>query len=252
MSAALTQNQVQLRGTGRGLEIVIEEGPPLYEVIAELEMRLSQSPAFFAGAEATVWLGGRGLPPGGLAHLKAVTDRYQIRIVALKSERDDIQQAATNLQIPVSAPGAPGVPSAPGAPPSPPLPPPLPPAGLLETPDAARLLVGPVRSGGLLEAPGHLCVVGDVNAGAELRAGGNIVVMGALRGLAHAACGGDEGYILALRLEAQQLRIGGLSARAGDPGASARAVEIAYAAEGRIIVEPYLGKLPSGFGAAGR
>jgi len=251
MSAALTPPQVVLRGTGRGLEIVIEEGPPLYEVIAELEARLTQSPGFFAGAEATVWLGARGLPPGGLAHLKAVTDRYQIKIASLRSDREDIHPAAANLQIPVIPVAAPVGPAA--VPPGPGPAAPAPGAAAAEvSADGARMMVGPVRSGGLLEAPGHMTVVGDVNAGAELRAGGNIVVMGALRGLAHAACGGDVGYILALRLEAQQLRIGGLIARAGDPDASGRGVEIAYAADGRIVVEPYQGRLPSGFSAARR
>src|SRR5262249_8230783 len=106
-----TQTQsapVTLRGTGRGLEIFIDEGPPLYEVIAQLEARLSHSPGFFAGAEVTIWLGGRTLPPGGLAHLKAVTDRYEIKIAALRAERQEIQQAASNLQIPVTLPSVVG------------------------------------------------------------------------------------------------------------------------------------------------
>ena len=228
-----TQTQsapVTLRGTGRGLEIFIDEGPPLYEVIAQLEARLAHSPGFFAGAEATIWLGGRTLPPGGLAHLKAVTDRYEIKIAALRAERQEIQQAASNLQIPVTAPMLAGDSRTP-----------------LQTPlplDAARMVLGTVRSGALIDAAGHLCVIGDVNAGAELRASGNIVVMGTLRGLAHAACGADDGFILALRLSAQQVRIGALIARAGESEASARGPEIAYASSGRIIVEPYLGRLP--------
>jgi septum site-determining protein MinC len=225
-----TQTQsapVTLRGTGRGLEIVIEEGPPLFDVITELEARLAHSPGFFAGAEATIWLGGRTLPPGGLAHIKAVTDRYEVKIAALRAERAEIQQAASNLQIPVSTPTPTRTPLA------------------TELPvDAARMIVGTVRSGALIDAAGHLAVVGDVNAGAELRASGNIAVLGALRGLAHAACGGEEGFIVALRLEAQQIRIGSLIARAGEPDGTPRGPEIAYAASGRIIVEPYLGKPP--------
>src|SRR5262249_60031134 len=62
-----TQTQsapVTLRGTGRGLEIFIEEGPPLYEVIAHLEARLAHAPSFVAGAQATVWLAGGNPRPG--------------------------------------------------------------------------------------------------------------------------------------------------------------------------------------------
>jgi len=56
------------------------------------------------------------------------------------------------------------------------------------------MVVGPVRSGVVLEHTGHLIVVGDVNPGAEIRAEGNIVVLGRLRGIAHAAIGRAASY----------------------------------------------------------
>jgi septum site-determining protein MinC len=114
------------------------------------------------------------------------------------------------------------------------------------------MIIGPVRSGVALDTPGHIVILGDVNPGAEIRAGGNIVVLGALRGIAHAARGGDDGFILALKLAPQQLRIGGLIARAGDADVPAGAAEIAYATGGQIIVETYQGRLPGGFAAARR
>ena len=91
-----------------------------------------------------------------------------------------------------------------------------------------RLVVGPVRSGVILEHHGHLIVFGDVNPGAEIRAQGNIVVLGRLRGTAHAGIGQDVGFILALRLEPQQLRIGRKVARAADSDTPASEAEIAY------------------------
>jgi septum site-determining protein MinC len=230
---------IVLRGTGRGLEVDVAEAAPLYEVLGELEARLSQSPAFFEGADATIDLGERTLPPGGLAHLKAIVDRYGVRIVELRSARAEVREAAGNLQIPVGAKAGAAPASAPrsaGAEPAP-----------GEVAEGARLCVGPVRSGVVLEAPGHLVVVGDVNPGAEVRAGKSIVVMGALRGVAHAVCGGAadaSGCIVALRLSAQQLRIGPLIARAADASAETHTAEIAYAQDGRIIVEPYQGRLP--------
>jgi septum site-determining protein MinC len=219
-----------LRGTARGLEIEIDEARPLYEVLAELESKLGASPGFFEGHDAHVNLGARPLPPGGLAHLKAVTDRFGVRIVSIKTEREDIQAAASNLAIPVANTNN----SSPTHTPTQPL-----------AVDAARFVAGPLRSGAVIESPSHLVIIGDVNPGAEVRAGGNIVILGALRGLAHAACGADSGYIIALRLDAQQIRIGSLIARAADAGdGAARSAEIAYAAEGRIVVEPYQGRLP--------
>ena len=111
-------------------------------------------------------------------------------------------------------------------------------------PERTRMVVGPVRSGVILDHPGNLIVVGDVNPGAEVRAQGNIVILGRLRGIAHAGIGREHGFILALRLEPQQLRIGRLAARA--PDAASSGTEIAYVTDRNIVVEGYAGKLPSG------
>ncbi len=114
-------------------------------------------------------------------------------------------------------------------------------------PERTRMVVGPVRSGVILDHPGNLIVVGDVNPGAEVRAQGNIVILGRLRGIAHAGIGRDRGFILALRLEPQQLRIGRLAARA--PDAASSGTEIAYVTDRNIVVEGYAGTLPFGLAA---
>jgi septum formation inhibitor MinC len=114
-------------------------------------------------------------------------------------------------------------------------------------PERTRMVVGPVRSGVILDHAGNLIVIGDVNPGAEVRAQGNIVILGRLRGIAHAGIGREHGFILALRLEPQQLRIGRLAARA--PDAASSGTEIAYVTDRNIIVEGYAGKLPFGLAA---
>src|SRR5205085_1263938 len=114
----------------------------------------------------------------------------------------------------------------------------------LETTAGTRLVIGPVRSGVILEHQGHLIVFGDVNPGAEVRAAGNIVVLGRLRGTAHAGIGQDVGFILALRLEPQQLRVGRKVARAADSDTPPSESEIAYCTGDTIVVERYSGKLP--------
>ena len=108
----------------------------------------------------------------------------------------------------------------------------------------ARLVIGPVRSGVILEHTGHVIVFGDVNPGAEVRAEGNIIVLGRLRGTAHAGIGHDVGFILALQLQPQQLRISRQVARAADSD-STTVTEIAYLSGGQIVVERYTGKLPA-------
>ncbi|CAN5370172.1 hypothetical protein BH11MYX1_BH11MYX1_19720 [soil metagenome] len=110
--------------------------------------------------------------------------------------------------------------------------------------EGTRLVVGPVRSGVILDHVGNLVIFGDVNPGAEVRATGNIVVLGRLRGTAHAAIGQEIGFILALRLEPPQLRIGRRVSRAADNDASSESAEIAYATGAQMIVERYQGRLP--------
>ena len=107
-----------------------------------------------------------------------------------------------------------------------------------------RVVVGPVRSGVVLEHFGHLIIFGDVNPGAEVRATGNVVVLGRLRGTVHAGIGQEVGFILALRLEPQQLRIGRKVARAADSDTPTSEPEIAYGTGDSVVVERYLGKLP--------
>jgi len=139
-------------------------------------------------------------------------------------------------------------------PPAPPAPVPLPVAVAASAPvaavepelpvDGARVVVGPIRSGVILEHAGHVVVFGDVNPGAEVRAEGNIVVLGRLRGIAHAGIGREVGFIVALRLEPQQLRLCRTVARAGDSDAPGTVPEIAHVTGDAVVVEPYQGRLP--------
>ena len=65
-----------------------------------------------------------------------------------------------------------------------------------------------------------------------------------------AAIGRDAGCIIALSLQPQQLRIGRMVARAGDADRPSGGAEIAYATGETIVVERFLGRLPSGLAAS--
>src|SRR5262249_16446202 len=117
-------------------------------------------------------------------------------------------------------------------------------------PPGARFVMGPLRSGMIVDHAGHVIVIGDVNPGAEVRAEGSIIVLGRLRGVAHAGIGGPHGFITALSLQPQQLRIGRMVARAADADRPSDGPEIAYAAAETIVVERFWGRLPSGLAAS--
>ncbi|HEY8146199.1 MAG TPA: septum site-determining protein MinC [Kofleriaceae bacterium] len=237
-----------LRGTSAGLEIVVDPQASVDAIGDALIARLDQSPGFFAGNDVAVRIDGR-LPTGALSRLEQVTARYGMRIAEVgPPPRPPRAQTVPPTPVAEVAPPPVAVDEVPivEAEPEPayvPEPQPLHPLPIGW--EGPRVLVGPVRSGVMLDAQGDLVILGDVNPGAEIHARGNIIVLGRLRGVAHAAVGGERGFILALRLEPQQIRIGKMVARAGDADRAGEGAEIAHATGKSIVVERYQGKVPT-------
>ena len=257
-----------MRGTARGLEWNVDGRAEAPAVVAALEAKLSEAPAFFRGSNVRIVVDDGPLSGACLVQLAELATRFELKIVEVGAPKPALPQAVfvgpadksgeminetgpvpidlaegsapteleeadvvtddgddfeepTRIAIPVPALAAVPLPAMPV--------------------DTTRLFVGPVRSGVILDHTGNLIVFGDVNPGAEVRATGNIVVLGRLKGTAHAAIGSDTGFILALRLEPQQLRIGRRVARAADNDTSSNDAEIAYATGDQMIVERYKG-----------
>lgn len=78
-----------------------------------------------------------------------------------------------------------------------------------------------VRSGTEIRHSGSIIVFGDVNAGAELISDGDIIVCGKLKGMAHAGAKGNaQAVVMALHLDATQIRIANFIARVESPSTS--------------------------------
>jgi septum site-determining protein MinC len=269
-----------LKGGPRGLEFLVDGRAKVDAIAAALCTRLAEAPAFFRGSSVRVRVEDGPLAPGVLARIDDIATRFELRILevgAARAAKADPESAnppdfatgstavaaaaaaepavgspaAAASAAAADAPGAvaeaaPAAGSGPSAEPS---------AASVAAAVAAvseereadtRIVIGPVRSGVILEHRGNLIVIGDVNPGAEIRAERNIIVLGRLRGIAHAGIGRTYGFILALKLEPQQLRIARQIARAGDADGPVAAAEIAYVTSNKIVVERYAGKLPLG------
>jgi septum site-determining protein MinC len=263
ITAALTSRIEEAPGFFRGsdVRVRVEDGPlavgslaRLEEVASRFELRIVEvsaakkaadadavpRPSFAAGTAPAAAPTSTTVSIATPATPVATVESASQPVVATQAD-PELASLMTMLDKP-----APSVPAATAAP----APAPTPVAATDIEPEleaavpGARLVIGPVRSGVILEHRGHLVIFGDVNPGAEVRAEGNIVVLGRLRGTAHAGIGRDVGFILALRLEPQQLRIGRRVARAADSDTPANDAEIAYCTGDAIVVERYLGKLP--------
>ena len=285
-----------LKGTARGLEMIVDGRASGDAITAALETRLAEAPTFFRGSDVRVRVDDGPLASGCLARLDDLATRFGLRIIEVAASRPMVVDADAVPKPNLAAGSAPSptlanafddeeptnsaaaaviaaieYPAATDEPvmlaeselteivelvaqpitfeePTQTAIPrtlaPTPETELETATQGTRLVVGPVRSGVILDHAGHLVVFGDVNPGAEVRAKGNILVLGRLRGTAHAGIGQDVGFILALRLEPQQLRIGRMVTRAADSDTPASDAEIAYATGDTIVVERYTGRLP--------
>ena len=274
-----------LRGTARGLEIVVDATASRDAIQTAIDDRLAEAPTFFRGSDVRVRVTDGRLPLGALAALDDIAGRYDLRIVEIGTARsprlalvettgtDAVPEpheprfaagsAAFDDEVTLDRQSTPAELAAFDllAEPIAPLlagtfPPRLPaPSELAPDPPIVadeqliKVIIGPVRSGIVLEHAGHVIVFGDVNPGAEVRAIGNIIVLGRLRGTAHAGIGGDDAFILSLRLEPQQLRIGRRVTRAGEGEQPGTEPEIAHVLNDKITVERYTGKLPRNLAA---
>lgn len=94
-------------------------------------------------------------------------------------------------------------------------------APIPHAPEDALYIKMTVRSGVEIRHNGSVIIFGDVNAGGEVIATGDILVWGKLKGIAHAGVRGNaQAIIMALHLEATQLRIADFVARVDRPQTS--------------------------------
>jgi septum formation inhibitor MinC len=154
---------VSLKGTTRGLEILIAGTPSAGALGARLTELLAEAPGFFAGSNARVAIDGV-LPIGALACLEDVATRFELRIVeigpvAARRPRDlaPVPHAASPLSPPTATP-------LPPMPPIPPLPAALP-AGTDDVP-LAKLAegTGPIAEDAEINPSGRVRLSGDAGA----------------------------------------------------------------------------------------
>ena len=253
---------VTFRGTKLGLEVHIERFDSVEQVTGELRKHFGKAPSFFRGEDVVLRFSGVPIL-GSFGPIEQVVRDFGLRIVAVRSDVEgsnknrqpelelerEAEPPRSNLEglaeiaTRAAAAAAQAMQAVLAAPSQ---------ATTEPEPRATEMIIGPVRSGCVLEFGGDVTIIGDVNPGAEVLAGGNIVVLGSLRGMAHAGCLADTGFIWAINLQPQQLRIGRLVARAADSDTPFGSAEIAYANGEQIIVEEYKGKLPRGMAPIAR
>lgn len=222
-----TAEKISIKGTKDGLVVTIGEGE-WPELINELTSHLQHEAAFFSGARTILDTGPRELATEHLRQLKGLFSANRMEILGIRTTAQRTAEAAAALGIPTKAERGHAVGSVPESNPD-------------QEAEKALFIKRTIRSGQMVQYPGHITIIGDVNPGAQVVAGGDIIVWGRLKGTAHAGARGDDSAIVcALFLAPTQLRIGNHIARS--PEGEDRNLpipEIARVDDKEIVVEAW-------------
>lgn len=255
----MSADRVRIRGTSEGLVITLGAGD-LGALLRELDERLSSTASFFRGGRVALHVGPRELTTEELEALGQTISRNGVSLWAVIGDSAATQTAAEALGLETTfsshATLRPEAASSPRREPRPerdegPVVSGV--EGQLENEiedaalrlaqdmDLGILVRRTLRSGQVVQHPGHVVVIGDVNPGAEIIAGGDVVVWGKLRGIVHAGATGDDGAVVcALSLAPLQLRIGSHIARAPEGREDLpQRPEMASVQDGEIVAEPW-------------
>ncbi len=252
----MTEPQIRMKGTRKGLAIALEEGD-WQGVLGELDKRLEGASGFLRGSQVNVNTGKRDISQAELQQFRDVLAKHQMQLASLRTSSEIAAEAAQALGVRLALPEVTGDQTETRA--------------RTEEFSEGLLLRRTLRSGQLLQHPGHVVVIGDVNPGAEIIAGGDVVVWGKVRGLIHAGALGDNNAIVcALELSPTQLRIGNHIATSppdtgtpspktrrdsasrpatasrlggiGGEGKKGVQPEVAFVQDGLIVAEPWSGR----------
>lgn len=208
------RKSVIFKGNKNGITVLLDAKKPFEEVINAIKLKFQNAENFFGGAKMRVHFRGRELSD---------QEKQQISDMLVEIVGDDVTvDFRTNLFSQVRN------------------------ADIFDGIEEGitKFHRGTVRSGQVLRAKGNLVVIGDVNPGAQVIANGNIVVMGSLRGTAHAGHNGNrKAVVVALKLQATQLRIADIIARSPDEDDRCLSLpELAYIHGKQIMIDYYLPK----------
>ncbi len=222
-----TAEKISIKGTKEGLVVTVGDGE-WPELMNELSSYLQDEAAFFTGARAILDTGPRELAAEHLRQLKGLFSANKMEILGIRTTSRWTAEAAAALGIPRKAERGHALRS-------------VPESNSDQEAEEALFIKRTIRSGQMVQYPGHITIIGDVNPGAQVVASGDIIVWGRLRGTAHAGARGDDSAIVcALFLAPTQLRIGNYIARS--PEVEDRNLpipEIARVDEKEIVVEPW-------------
>ncbi|MCI8791393.1 MAG: septum site-determining protein MinC [Eubacterium sp.] len=209
----MKKTPVVIKGNKSGIRIILDSELSFEELLEEVEKKFTDSADFLGDARVAVSLEGRDLSEEEEAVLlQCISDHSQLHVVCLidhdKMQEEYFTQTLNDRLMQMNA-------------------------------NTGQFFKGNLRSGQVMEFETSIVILGDVNAGAQVVSTGNVIILGALNGTVYAGASGRENcFVVALKMNPVQIRIGDVIARCADEkNAPPKEPQIAYLEEDTIYVD---------------
>lgn len=204
---------VVIKGSKSGIRLVLEQDMPFDELQKEVEQKFEKSADFLGNAQVAISFEGRELSEEEEAMLlQSIAEHSKLDVVCVidndKKREEYFAQSLNERLMQINS-------------------------------NSGQFFKGNLRSGQVMEFETSIIVLGDINAGAQVVSTGNVIILGALNGIVFAGASGNEkSFVVAMKMNPVQLRIGDVIARSSDEKSEPpKEPQIAYVEDGRIYVD---------------
>lgn len=204
---------VVIKGNKSGIRLVLDDELPFDDLLNAVEEKFESSSQFLGDAQVALSFEGRELDEEEEAILlQCISDHSKLDVVCVLDNDKKIEEYFTRslneklMQL---------------------------------NSNTGHFFKGNLRSGQVMEFETSIVILGDVNAGAQVVSTGNVVILGALNGTVYAgASGTEDAFVVALKMNPVQIRIGDVIARSSDDKAEIlNEPQIAYLEDGNIYID---------------
>lgn len=204
---------VVIKGNKSGIRLVLEPNLPFDELQKEVEQKFEKSADFLGNAQVALSFEGRELSEEEEAMLlQSIAEHSKLDVVCVidndKKREEYFAQSLNERLMQINS-------------------------------NSGQFFKGNLRSGQVMEFETSIIILGDINAGAQVVSTGNVIILGTLNGIVFAgASGNEDSFIVAMKMNPVQLRIGDVIARSSDEKSEPpKEPQIAYVEDGRIYVD---------------
>lgn len=204
---------VVIKGNKSGIRLVLDKDMPFDKLRKEVEKKFKSSAEFLGNAKVALSFEGRDLSEEEEAQLlQSISDCSQLEVVCVidndKKREEYFAKSLNERLMDMNA-------------------------------NSGQFFKGNLRSGQVMEFETSIVILGDVNAGAHVVSTGNVIILGALNGTVYAGASGKANcFVVALKMNPVQIRIGDVIARSPDEKTDPpKEPQIAYLDNGRIYVD---------------